>query len=449
MWSVKNWPNPGLARISASRPSSTGWALWVVLICMEGTLADLSRGGDREPAPPGRLVRGKWYLSGGGPPEERHFHRLTGESARRSAGYSGGDRVADLGGTARGAGGAVGQVGDDRVLDGGGRVGVPEVVKQQRRGQDRRGGVRLLLPGDVGGRAVHGLEHGGRGAVRVDVPGRREPDAAGDRGGEVGDDVAEEVVGDDHVEARRVGGHEDRGRVDVQVVDADLGVLPRHLADQAAPDRPGVDQHVGLVDQGQLLARAALGAGERVADDPLDAERRIEGDLGGDLVRGSHTDRATVAGVGAFGPLADHHEVDLAGLTRNFWAERRGDAREDAGRAQVHVVVELEAQPQQQPALEDPGREVRVAGLATHRAEQDRVVPANLVEDRVREHLAGREVPLRAEVVAGRLELHPGRGRYLEHLERLGRDLLPDAVAGNDGEPEGAGGVRVSHVAKR
>src|SRR6478672_3052934 len=153
MWSVKNWPNPGFARISASRPSSTGWALWVVLICMGLTVVDLSGSSRGSRVPRGRLVRGNGHLSGGTPPDRCRFHRLTGESARGSAGYSRGDRVADLGSTARGAGGAVGQVGDDRGLDGGGRVGVPEVVEQQRRGQDRRGGVGLLLPGDVGGRA--------------------------------------------------------------------------------------------------------------------------------------------------------------------------------------------------------------------------------------------------------------------------------------------------------
>ena len=74
-------------------------------------------------------------------------------------------------------------------------------------------------------------------------------------------------------------------------------------------------------------------------------------------------------------------------------------------------MVELEAQPQQQPALEDAGRQVRVAGLAADRAEQDRVVLADLGEHGVGQHLAGGEVALGAEVVAGRLELHVRRAR--------------------------------------
>ena len=95
-------------------------------------------------------------------------------------------------------------------------------------------------------------------------------------------------------------------------------------------------------------------------------------------------------------------------------------------------MVELEAQPQQQAALEDAGRQVRVAGLAADRAEQDRVVLADLREHRVGQHLAGREVALRAEVVAGLLELDAVRRGRLEHLERLGGDLGSDPVAGDD-----------------
>ena len=98
-------------------------------------------------------------------------------------------------------------------------------------------------------------------------------------------------------------------------------------------------------------------------------------------------------------------------------------------------MVELEAQPQQQPALEDARRQVRVARLAAHGAEEDRVVLTDLLEHGVGQHLTGREVALGAEVVAGGLELHPGQeARLLEHLERLGGDLGADPVTRDDGE---------------
>src|SRR5262245_63906544 len=123
------------------------------------------------------------------------------------------------------------------------------MLEQHGGGQDRGGGVRLALAGDVGGRTVHRLEHARRRAVGVDVAAGGQPDAAGDRGGEVGDDVAEQVVGDDDVEPARVGGQEDRRRVDVQVVDGDVGVLLPDGLHGAPPQVARVHQHVGLVHQ--------------------------------------------------------------------------------------------------------------------------------------------------------------------------------------------------------
>ena len=110
----------------------------------------------------------------------------------------------------------------------------------------------------------------------VEVAAGGQPDAAGHRGGDVGDDVAEEVVGDDDVVAARVGDEEHRGGVDVLVGDRDLGELGRHLLDRPRPQPAGVGEHVGLVDQGEVLARAGDGPLEGVAHHPLDAEGGVE-----------------------------------------------------------------------------------------------------------------------------------------------------------------------------
>ena len=133
-------------------------------------------------------------------------------------------------------------------------------------------------------------------------------------GREVGEDVAEQVVGDDDVEAGRIGDQEDRGRVDVQVVDGDVGELGRHGVDGAGPEVAGVHQDVVLVHQRQLAARTGLGPREGVADDALDAERGVDADLGGHLLRRADADRAAVADVRPLGALADDHEVDVASI---------------------------------------------------------------------------------------------------------------------------------------
>ena len=104
----------------------------------------------------------------------------------------------------------------------------------------------------------------------------------------------------------------------------DVGELARDLLDGARPQVAGVGQHVGLVHQRQLPAGPGRCAGERVADDPLDAERGVEALLGGDLVRRALAQDAAGAGVGPLGALADDDHVDVAGLDAG---ERGGDAR--------------------------------------------------------------------------------------------------------------------------
>src|SRR4051794_33167934 len=126
MWSVKCTPNPGLARISASLASSTGCSLRVVLISMDIKL------------PPFDSSVCRQAFSGPAP----QTNRLE----------AGGDRVADLGRTTDRPGYPLGHVGDRRCLHRRGGLGVPEVVEQQRGGEDRGGRVGLLLARDVGRR---------------------------------------------------------------------------------------------------------------------------------------------------------------------------------------------------------------------------------------------------------------------------------------------------------
>ena len=276
MWSVKTWPNPGscsrAARSSAVRGDVDGASSMVrslMTVTVPGRRCGVTTAGRRPPRRPRGCCAGR-------PPR----------------------RVR-------------GQVGRDGSLDPGGLVGQPEVVEQQGDRQDRRGRVGHALPRDVGGAAVHRLEHRGVGAAHVEVAARREPDAPADGGGQVGDDVAEEVVGDHDVEAARVGDQEDRGGVDVQVVGRHVREVGGDGGHGAGPEVAGVGEHVGLVHEGQVPARSPLRPPERVADDPLDAVRRVDAHLGGDLVRGAAADGAAVADVRPLGALPDHDEVDV------------------------------------------------------------------------------------------------------------------------------------------
>src|SRR5690606_2250940 len=246
-------------------------------------------------------------------------------------------------------------------------------------------------------------------------------DTAAHRGGEVGDDIAEQVVGDDHVEAGRVVDHMDGGGVDVLVGDLDVGELGAHRVHRALPQRPGEGQDVGLVHEGEVFA-PGLRLGEGVADHTFDTEPGVGADLGGDLVRGVDPDSATGARVGALGALADDHEIDIRAT-----GEGAADARVQLGGPQVDVMVEREPGAQQQAAFEEAAGHRRVAD----RAEQDRVVLFQFRQHRFRQDLAGGVVALGAEIVFG--TFHAGQ-HHIEYFERLGDDLRADTVTGDHGE---------------
>ena len=169
---------------------------------------------------------------------------------------------------------------------------------------------------------------------------------------------------------------------------------------------------------------------ECLADDALRAVRRVDALLGRDLLRRAATQYSAGADVGALGALAIDDEVDLLGALAG---ERPGDPGVELHRAVVDVVIELEAQGQQDATLEHAGRDARIAD----RAEQDRVVGAQLLEQHGRQGLAGAVVEPRAQVV-----LLGGDGHVaadgVKDLEGLGHHFGADAVAGDESDVEGA-----------
>ena len=100
---------------------------------------------------------------------------------------------------------------------------------------------------------------------------REHPDRAGQHRGLVGEDVAEQVLGEDHVEVARRGDELHRGVVDEHVLELDVRELLRvHAHHRLAPQPAGL-QHVGLVDARDARARGA----EADAGDPLDLLDRV------------------------------------------------------------------------------------------------------------------------------------------------------------------------------
>jgi hypothetical protein len=285
------------------------------------------------------------------------------------------------------------------------------VVEHEGRREDGGHRVGLALPGDVRRGAVDGLEHGGPGAVGVQVGARGEPDPPRYGAAQVGEDVAEEVVGDDHVVLLRRLHEVDARGVDVVVGGGDVRVLGRDLVEGPLPQVTGEGEHVRLVHQREVLALAALGQVEGEAHRPLHAHAGVHRSLCGDLVRRAPAQGAALPGIRALGVLPDHDHVDVVLRVRE--------------RPQVDVEVEVEAHLEQQAALDHTRRDPRGADGT----QEERVEASPLLHHLLREDRAVAQVAGPPEVVVDGVELH---ARRAHHLERLGGDLGTDPVASDD-----------------
>ena len=268
------------------------------------------------------------------------------------------------------------------------------------------------------------LEHGRVFVGSVDASGSGIANATDYGAGLVGDDVAEQVVGKDHVETRRIGHHEDGGRVDVQIVVGDFRIFLGDLVDDALPHVARVDEHVLLVHEGHMLP-ALHGQLEGVTHHTLHTVGGIDGDFGGHLVRGTATHRSTGTAVQAFSAFAHHNEVDVARI-----GERGGHTLVQLGRTQVDVLVEIEAELEKQATLQNAGLDARIADSA----QQDRVGLLDALLFLFRKNRTVTQVALGTKIEILVIEFGDALGRLLQSLLGPRSHFLANAIARNDGD---------------
>ncbi len=241
----------------------------------------------------------------------------------------------------------------------------------------------------------------------------------------VAEDVAEEVLGDDHVELRGPRDELHRGVVDEQVVERDVGVVGGDGGDDLAPEPRGLE-HVCLVHRGDprraAVGGAAAGRLEGGAGDAVDLPHRVLA-----VVMGGVAVAAGVAEVDAAGELADDEQV---GADDPLLAQGAGA---DQGRAGPHrAQVGEEAHPlaqAEQALLGARGVGIRRVPFGTaDRAQQDGVGVAAGREDLIGERGAVLVDRRPADQALVELEL----AERLEQGARGADDLGADPVAGQD-----------------
>ncbi len=125
--------------------------------------------------------------------------------------------------------------------------------------------------------------------------------------------------------------------VDQHLVPGDIGKIGGDLAGDLVPQHHAVALGVRLGDDGQKLARPRLRQLEGEAHDAADAGAGEDRDFGRHFLRQAAMRAAALAGIFAFGILADDDPVEIVGRNAR---QRAPDAGQDAGRADIGILVE-------------------------------------------------------------------------------------------------------------
>ena len=162
----------------------------------------------------------------------------------------------------------------DGAQDVGGGLWMTEMLEHHRASPDLPDRVGDSPSVDVGCGAVHRFEQRGEFALGIEVGRRGDGNGAGAGGAEVGEDVAEQVGGDDDVEpvgmADEIGGQD----VDVELVRPHIRKFIAEGGEAFVPIGHGDRNAIRFGGRGQVFPRALLCERVGEADDAVDADAR-------------------------------------------------------------------------------------------------------------------------------------------------------------------------------
>lgn len=181
-----------------------------------------------------------------------------------------------------------------------------EPFEHQSGGEDGSDGVGDSFAGDVGSRAVSGLEDSG---IVADIRGGCHSHPADEAGGQIAQDVAEHIFRDEDVEGLRALEEVEGSGVDIDAVGLDLGELRGEGVENGAEKDHGWED-IGFIDEGEMFAAlggdAEGGAADAFGTGAGDAHEVADFAF----FRGSG---GKAVGEQTFGLLADDDKIDVAG----------------------------------------------------------------------------------------------------------------------------------------
>ncbi len=126
----------------------------------------------------------------------------------------------------------------------------------------------------------------------------------------------------------------------------------------------------------------------------------------------------------------DYDEIDIG---RALVLQRSFDTGEQLHGAEIDVLVELEAEFEEESFFQNAGGDVRM----THRAQVHAVELAQLVDSAGRQNFAGPQIAIAAKIVMHELELEVlERSDSCEHFQPFGCNFGAGAIAADDGDLE-------------
>ena len=189
----------------------------------------------------------------------------------------------------------------------------------------------------------------------------------------------------------------------------------------------GVGQHVGLGDERQPLFLITFPCQfEGVTQTAFDSRPCGDHELGGDLHVGILVGEASGADVEILCILPHNHEINVF---RSLVLQGAVDSLVELHRAQVDVLLELEAELEQQPLLEDSRSDVRMP----YGAEIDRIEAAQCFNRALGENLARLQVAFTAEIkFLGTVLKAVFLADRVKNLESLGDDFGAGSISPQD-----------------
>ena len=195
-----------------------------------------------------------------------------------------------------------------------------------------------------------------------------------------------------------------------------MRVFGSNFVESALPQVASKCQHVGLVNQSDVLTLTLVCQFKCVTNATLNTHARINTALSRNFVRCSLTQHSTFADVRTFGVFTNTNKVVWLGMARRSADER----------TLVDVQIKLEAHLEQQTALDDSGWNIRCADST----KKNRIKSSQLIQYVIRQDFAIAQETCSAEVEIGGVDVDSGRS---DHFEGLDSDFGSDAVSADHG----------------